>query len=664
MWQIDLDHGKTMQEGAELHLQRPSPVAIIELQTGKRLHANGAKGRQIAKAAAEEQANQGEYKPISPARMTVAVAGSAIGKGAHPQRQICAMQKRLHQGGNAGRIGRVVGVEKDDRARPRLQRGEVPDPGQAGGAVAAHGLVHNSRSGGAGQGGRAIGRAVVNHHNRKEGGGQRGQGGRKGLFFIQSRDENGGTRQEGGRAGVDLPSVGGRPTGRILLSGLLLTLLLALFGWLPSLALPLPRLLLPATAFLCYLHAGLAAERFHRIAAPHVTIIVWAIAIGTRLALLPLPPFLSDDIYRYLWDGHLLVQGVNPYAHPPDADALAGLRTPWHDRINHPDVPTIYPPATQLLFGAVAGAGGLVMVAKSLWLLFDLGCGLLLGRIARRRGRPPLPTLIWYLWSPLLIVETAWSAHFDAVGLFLLAALILTVDPGPLRNRVHGPKSLMHNTGQGSVRLGASLHAIRSGGLLALATLVKFAPAIVLPLLYRRQGAWTLVGFGGVAAALTLPFAGPGILEGWVDLTAGLRIYARHWSANEGAFALLEALVGDPVAARLAAAGTVGGVAILVAWRRFPMERALLWTIGAGILLSPTIHPWYTLWTLPMAALCGSRAFLVLGGLAFLGYWGLGTYLESGIWPQPALIRWILWAPVWALLIAAARRAGSGRNPP
>ena len=174
------------------------------------------------------------------------------------------------------------------------------------------------------------------------------------------------------------------------LLGLVLVTALGAFGWLDQIGLPLPRLLLPAAAFLAYGAAGLTARR----TAPPVALI-WTVAIAARVVLLPLTPELSDDIYRYLWDGHLLTQGVNPYAHPPGDSALAALRTPWHGEINHPDVPTIYPPLAQLLFGAAALVGGpAIPGAKLLWLCFDLGCGLLLQRIATRTGRSPAPVLV------------------------------------------------------------------------------------------------------------------------------------------------------------------------------------------------------------------------------------------------------------------------------
>lgn len=434
------------------------------------------------------------------------------------------------------------------------------------------------------------------------------------------------------------------PATTLLPLGLLLVAALGAFGWLHGIALPLPRLLFPAAAFLCYGAAGLTASRTGSPLA-----LIWTIAVLARLALLPLAPELSDDIYRYLWDGHVLASGINPYGYAPADEALASIRTPWHGEINHPEVPTIYPPLAQFLFAAVAMAGGgSILAAKVLWLGFDLGCGLLLHRIAERTGRNPAPVLLWYLWSPLLIVETAWSAHFDAVGLFLMAALILACSRGPGRDGGAGHATRRALSLGGAVSVGL-IRALTRGALLAAASLVKFAPAAALPALVRRHGWATLFAFAAVCAAFYLPFASVGTAA----LTEGLRTYGRHWLANEGAFAVIAALIRDPVHARAAATMLVLAVVAWVTWRRFAIERALLWIVGAGLLLSPTVHPWYTLWVLPMAALRGSRPFLLLGGLAFIGYWGLAAYELTGVWPQPLWSRVAMWLPVWAWLLSA-----------
>lgn len=423
------------------------------------------------------------------------------------------------------------------------------------------------------------------------------------------------------------PSAPARPLAawRLLVpAGLAQVALLAALGWWPGATLPWPGIFLFLGAFGAYL-----------LAAAHVKdavgggALIWVFAIGMRLVFLPLAPELSDDVYRYLWDGHVQLQGVNPYRFAPSHPELAAFRTPWHGLINNPDVPTIYPPLAQLAFLAVAVAGGAVFQAKLLWLGFDLGTGWLLGRVARITGRSRRLTQLLYLWSPLLVVEVAWSAHLEPLGLFGIVLLVLLAR--------------------------APVAAGVAGGLSAL---TKFAPAAALPALIRRLGWRFGLGFAGVVVALYLPYVGAGRA-----LFGGLLTYAEHWRFMEGPFSLLEAVLPGPRAPRYAAGAAVLAVVAWTALRRFRPERALFWILGTGMLLTPTLHPWYVLWMLPFAALRVSRPWILLSGLAFVGYFGLTAYHQTGTWPQPGWLRAVLWAPVLFLLVQDAARLWRDRVP-
>ena len=76
------------------------------------------------------------------------------------------------------------------------------------------------------------------------------------------------------------------------------------------------------------------------------------LAVALRAVFLVLEPQLSADVYRYLWDGTELASGHNPYA-----------RAPLDPRINHPEIPTIYPPHAELLLASAAmvSFGGIIL---------------------------------------------------------------------------------------------------------------------------------------------------------------------------------------------------------------------------------------------------------------------------------------------------------------
>ena len=91
-----------------------------------------------------------------------------------------------------------------------------------------------------------------------------------------------------------------------------------------------------------------------------------------RILFLPFAPVLSDDIYRYVWDGRVAMSGINPFAFAPQAEELRHLRDAaiW-PLINHPTVPTIYPPAAQLVFQLNALRGGGIILLRALFLGFE-----------------------------------------------------------------------------------------------------------------------------------------------------------------------------------------------------------------------------------------------------------------------------------------------------
>jgi len=353
------------------------------------------------------------------------------------------------------------------------------------------------------------------------------------------------------------------------------------------------------------------------------------VAVLMRLALLPLLPELSHDVYRYLWDGSVQLAGMNPYLHMPADPLLANLRPPLHALLPASVGPTPYPPVAELAFALVALAGGAVMQAKLLWIGFDLGTGWLLGEIARITGRSRRLTRILWLWSPLVMVEVAWNGHLEPLPIFGMLLVILLA--------------------QAPTSSGISAAFAAMGGLV---------PVAALPPLVVRLGRRFVFGLVLASILLVLPYvtAGTGMLT-------GILAHLREAHFQEGPFLLIGAVLPGAGPPRVVAGLVVLAVAVWTAVRRFRPERALFWVVGAFLLLTPDLEPAYALWILPLAALRLNRTWLLATGLVFLGYVGMGRHAATGLWPQPLWARLLLWVPLVALLLFDAAEMWRDRFP-
>jgi hypothetical protein len=385
---------------------------------------------------------------------------------------------------------------------------------------------------------------------------------------------------------------------------------------------PMVAMLLCLLAFVLYLGATAAAGSASGRAA-FLAATVFGLAF--RITLLPEPPFFSDDHFRYLWDGLVQLEGVNPYRYAPADPGVAGIDDALRAQVNHPDVPTIYPPLAQVVFALAALTGGGWIALKLVWLACDLAIAALLFRTVPVERR--LQAWMVYWWSPLVIIEVAWSAHLDLAGvLFLVAALKLARGSPPR-----------------SARMGLALAA---------AGLVKYFAAALVPAAARigRPGrVLAAVAVGTAVLYAPYAFAGRGMF-------VGLATFAESWRFNDGLFRVLAWITASPGVAKAVAAAVVLSIVIQSVRNAWTLERTAFWVTGAILMLSPTVHPWYLLWMVPLISIRWNRAWLYLSGSVFLAYYGLGTYRTVGVWPQPWWAVLIIYLPFYALLLADAWR--------
>ncbi|MEM8607230.1 MAG: glycosyltransferase 87 family protein [Myxococcota bacterium] len=361
-----------------------------------------------------------------------------------------------------------------------------------------------------------------------------------------------------------------------------------------------------AASFVPYLAMLLLAPRaFDPRLALRLAILA-LIVVG--LSLVFAPPVLSDDVFRFAWEGRLWREGFNPYLVPPDHPTLKPLRDPvWHG-INNKPLASIYPPLAQALFVLASFLGDGVVPIKLLALGGHVATTL---SVARLSDDPRAPLAI--ALNPLLLSATALDGHLDVlVGLALLACAW----------------GLAHQ------KVGRAVVAT------VLAVGLKVVGLVFVPLFVRRPRALVAVLVG--SAAFLWPMV---VFRPAQDAASGPLQFAERWRGNESLFAVVDWGFGlvapEETATTLARAICVGAVFALclgLAIRRVPTLSAARIVLWATLLLSPQVHPWYLAWLLPLEVVSGRFAGLVWSAAALVAYLPLDRWLTDGVWePSPLL---------------------------
>ena len=156
-------------------------------------------------------------------------------------------------------------------------------------------------------------------------------------------------------------------------------------------------------------------------------ILFWVVgAMGCRMLLFFHLPNLSDDFYRFIWDGRLWLNGMHPFTKlPPEflAMNLTGIDQSLFDKLNSKNYFTIYPPVAQGIFMLSAkfsnSIEGSVLTMRVLILLAEAGSIYLLSKIIEAYKLPKGNVLLYAL-NPLVIIELTGNLHFEAFMIFLL----------------------------------------------------------------------------------------------------------------------------------------------------------------------------------------------------------------------------------------------------
>lgn len=342
-----------------------------------------------------------------------------------------------------------------------------------------------------------------------------------------------------------------------------------------------------------------------------------------RLVFWSSTPTLSPDYFRFIWDGQLLIDGINPYLFTPNqwmaqADTKFPLAEILHSGMSELSAQhySNYPPVNQYLFALAAllggsSMGGAILALRGITLLADLGI-LYFGRKLLRQFNKSPHLIFWYFLNPMIIIELNGNLHFEGVMLvfFLLGFLMLSK-----RNTIAG----------------ALFFSLSIG--------TKLVPLMLLPLILPWLG-WvrSILFYTSIFACLllgTLPLFSP---EGLTNYLNTLGLWFSNFEFNAGLYNVAENignLMGIPPWRFIKQYGAVvpwltAGAAVLLSLHP-KMRKSRYWFNGAlGVLTvyystTAVLHPWYLAFPLILSLFTQWRFPLWWSMLALLSYTAYGS---------------------------------------
>jgi hypothetical protein len=344
---------------------------------------------------------------------------------------------------------------------------------------------------------------------------------------------------------------------------------------------------------------------------------ILTLGIISRIVAVFAVPELSDDIYRFVWDGLVSSNGINPYEFTPsevihmgDGDLVPGSKALF-PLLNSPDYHTVYPPVIQALnLSSVWISGGniygSIVYLKLAVALADISSLLILVKILDLMDIKQTMFLTLLALNPLMITEISANGHHEGFILLLLLSAIYSL----LRSRY-----------------------LTGGLLLGVAIGIKLTPLILIPVmtahLIKKGGAVRFISGTMISSGILLsPIADPVIRNAMTESTG---LYFNTFAFNSPLFHFTDRaskffeqpwqlmdIAGHvfPFVSIL----VIMTISVLVYKGKLGLLNGVLWTMACYLLLSRVIHPWYLVPLSGIAVIGRNLPLILWGNLAFLSY--------------------------------------------
>ena len=379
------------------------------------------------------------------------------------------------------------------------------------------------------------------------------------------------------------------------------------------------------------------------------------VAILCRLILLFSLPNLSNDVYRFIWDGRLLVNGYNPFDHLPlyyleNNINVPGINMALFEAFDSKNFYTVYPPVAQAQFGSavwlfpesVVGAS----IVMKLWLLvFEIGSILLIINLLEKFNLPKR-NVLWYALNPLIIFEITGNLHFEgAMIFFLLLAVWLLI----------------------KCKTPAVSCLFFSAIAFALSICSKLLTILFLPFFIKILGWKKAVAYCLLTGLFTVLFFVPIINETFlINFGESLNLYFQKLEFNASLYYVMRwigfqfsgynqiAFIG-PLLGLVAMLGVLWmafrGVFIYSEESKISEKRMIeywLFSICLYLFCTTTMHPWYVAMPVALCVFTKWRFPIIWSGLIFLTYinYSYEPYFEN-LWvvalEYTIVFGWLIW---------------------
>lgn len=351
-----------------------------------------------------------------------------------------------------------------------------------------------------------------------------------------------------------------------------------------------------------------------------------------RLAILI--PFLylispaSDDINRYIWEGQMLLEGINPYlSSPSSADLIQYRDDLFWPNINHKNLTAAYPPIVQWVFASVLSIGASPYWSiKILMLVFFLMSSLGIWKALHHMKMKQHRILLWAA-NPFALVFLVGEAHFD---IMMICALVWAF--------YYQIKSKY----------------VASALLLGFSICIKYFSLFTLPLFWNKNWKWANLLF-------IIPFTS---LLSYDGIFQSLKTFGNDYRFNSFAYSIVEGFSGQ-----FGLFCVLGILAIVLAFHTATepvLNQNIMYCTLALTAFLPTIHPWYLCLSIPWLVFYPLKSLWVLQLTLFIGLLPMySSSYQSGTWAEIIEMRYFIWLPfmaTWIFEVWQSKRQHSYRH--